>query len=56
MCGVIFVGHVLVMYGVIFVGDVWGDFCWSCVGWFLLVMCGVMCGVIFVGHAWVGFC
>ena len=27
-----FVGHVLVMCGVIFAGHVWGDFCWPCVG------------------------
>ena len=29
MCEVIFVGHVLAMCGVIFLGDVWDDFCWS---------------------------
>ena len=27
-----FVGHVLVMCGVIFAGHVWGDSCWSCAG------------------------
>ena len=36
------------MCGVILVGHVRGDFCWSCVGWFLLVMCGL----VFVGHVW----
>ena len=29
MCEVIFVGRVLAMCGVIFLGDVWDDFCWS---------------------------